>query len=381
MSVFLNFLKKSFDRVLICDSEFRYADETKTVIEKVVCFVYKDLFTGDKFYFWEADKELSHPHFDYQNVLVIPFNAVAEAHAWLQLLHGKPINCWDTYVENIRLYKTKRSGPGALGLLSTAHAYGINQTMTKEQKDEERDLIIKNKTYTKEQRARILKYCLDDVELTEKVFRKQIADIEKKNKLLTDEDCHRELSQIMFRGYSQLNIAQVERNGIPFDVPMVQEFNTYWPLVKDHLVKKYNELINVFDENGTEKNELFEAMIKRNGLFANWKRTFNSGSLVKDLKYVKKFSDYPDIANYIKIKYFLNLNKLSSLQPGFDGKSRVAFNMFGSETGRCQPSSSKFVFGGPKWIRNFIKPSWGNSRLSFRRSKINRRLQKRRCLY
>ena len=95
MSVFLNFLKKSFDRVLICDSEFRYADETKTVIEKVVCFVYKDLFTGDKFYFWEADKELSHPHFDYENVLVIPFNAVAEGHAWLRLLHGKPINCWD----------------------------------------------------------------------------------------------------------------------------------------------------------------------------------------------------------------------------------------------------------------------------------------------
>ena len=360
MSVFLNFLKKSFDRVLICDSEFRYADETKTVIEEVVCFVYKDLFTEDKFYFWEADKELSHPHFDYQNVLVIPFNAVAEGHAWLRLLHGKPINCWDTYVENIRLYKTMRSGPGALNLLSTAQAYGINETMTKEQKDEERDLIIKNKTYTEEQRKRILKYCLDDVELTEKVFRKQIADIEKKNKLLTDEDCHRELTQIMFRGASQLNIAQVERNGIPFDVPMVQEFNTYWPLVKDHLVKKYNELINVFDENGTEKNELFEAMIKRNGLFANWKRTFNSGSLVKDLKYVKKFSNYPDIANYIKIKYFLNLNKLSSLQPGFDGRSRVSFNMFGSETGRCQPSSSKFVFGGPKWIRNFIKPSWGN---------------------
>ncbi len=141
---------------------------------------------------------------------------------------------------------------------------------------------------------------------------------------------------------------------------MVQEFNTYWPLVKDHLVKKYNKLINVFDENGTEKNKLFEDMIKRNGLFENWKRTFNSGSLVKDLKYVKKFSGYPDIDNYIKIKYFINLNKLSSLQPGFDGKSRVSFNIFGSETGRCQPSSSKFVFGGPKWVRNFIKPSWGH---------------------
>ena len=357
---FLDYIKKSFDRVLICDSEFRFRDESFTIIEQVVCFVYKDIFNGDVFKFWEADKKSSQPHFDYSTVLVIPFVATAEAHSWFNLLHGKPPNVWDTYVENARLYKTMRSGKGALDLLHTAHGYGINETMTKEQKDEERTIVYKNKTYTNEQRKRILEYCLADVELTEKVFLKQIADIEKKNKLKTEKDFRRELTQIMFRGASQLNIAQVERNGIPFDNKLKHEFDTYWPHVKDHLIKKYNKEINVFDGHGTEKNVLFEAMIKRNGLWSAWPRTFKTGTLVKDKKVIEKFSHIKEIKTYQKIKYFLNLTKLSSLTPGHDGRARCSFNMFGTETGRCTPSSASFVFGGPAWVRNFIKPGWCN---------------------
>ena len=357
---FLDYIKKSFDRVLVCDSEFRFKDESKTIIEEVVCFVYKDISNGDIFKFWEADKRLSQPHFDYSTVLVIPFVATAEGHSWLNLLHGKPNNVWDTYVENARLYKTMRSGRGALNLLNTAHGYGINETMTKEQKEEERNIVIDNKTYTNKQRNRILEYCLADVELTEKVFLKQIADIEKKNKLKTETDFRRELSQIIFRGASQLNIAQIERNGIPFDNKLKHEFDTYWPLVKDHLIRKYNKEINVFDEHGTEKNDLFEAMIKRNGLWSGWPRTFKTGSLIKDKKVIAKYSHIKEIKIYQKIKYFLNLTKLSSLTPGYDGRARCSFNMFGTETGRCTPSSASFVFSGPGWVRNFIKPGWGN---------------------
>ena len=34
--------------------------------------------------------------------------------------------------------------------------------------------------------------------------------------------------------------------------------------------------------------------------------------------------------------------------------------MFGTETGRCSPSSSGNIFGGSKWQRSFIKPIWGH---------------------
>jgi len=357
---FKNFIKDSFDRVLAADSEYRYADDSMTIQEQVVCFVYKDIFTGDIFKFWEADKERSQSHFDWHNVLVVPFNAVAEGHSWLSLLHGKPNNIWDTYVENARLYKTMRTGKGALNLLNTAHGYGINETMTKEQKDEERNIVIENKTYTAAQRERILKYCLDDVELTEKIFLKQIADIEKKNNLKTEKDYKRELTQIMFRGASQLNVALVERNGIPFDNELVNEFNTNWDNAKLHLIKKYNRLINVFDEHGIEKNKLFQDMVKRIGLFGEWPRTYRTGELVKDKKVIAKFSHIKEIRIYQKIKYFLNLTELSMFKPGRDGRMRTAFRMFGTETGRCTPSTNTFVFSGSGWVRNFIKPSWGN---------------------
>ena len=46
---FLNFIKDSFDRVLAVDSEFCFADHTKTIQSRVVCFVYKDIFTNDVF--------------------------------------------------------------------------------------------------------------------------------------------------------------------------------------------------------------------------------------------------------------------------------------------------------------------------------------------
>ena len=47
----------------------------------------------------------------------------------------------------------------------------------------ERDLIINNETYTKGQRQRILNYNKKDVDLTAKIFLKQVADLEKQLEL------------------------------------------------------------------------------------------------------------------------------------------------------------------------------------------------------
>ena len=132
---FLNFIRKSFDRVLAVDSEFSFADHTKTIQSRVVCFVYQDVFNPkDVFKYWTADKRFNDPPFDFRRCLIIPFKAVAEGHSWLHLLQGMPNNIWDTYVENARLYKTFRSGKGALDLLTTAQHYGITEVMTKEHK-------------------------------------------------------------------------------------------------------------------------------------------------------------------------------------------------------------------------------------------------------
>ena len=76
---FLNFIKNSFDRVLSLDTEFRF-DETMTIPKKVLCFCYMDIFTGEKWEFWEHDKPTKFGnHFDntHNASLTCAFNKIA----------------------------------------------------------------------------------------------------------------------------------------------------------------------------------------------------------------------------------------------------------------------------------------------------------------
>ena len=143
---FLNYVRSNYKRVLSTDAEY-ILDSTGTIPKKVVCFVYTDIFTGEIFPFWENDSERSERHFDYNDVLIISYNAVAEVGAYLQLLHGKPKNIWDCYVENARLYKPLRMGKGALKLLTTASHYGIEDRITQAEKDDNINLIIRKGKY------------------------------------------------------------------------------------------------------------------------------------------------------------------------------------------------------------------------------------------
>ena len=358
---FTNYIKKSFPRVLSVDTEFRYKDKSKTIIDEVVCVVFQDVFNPkDTFKLWTAGQNFNKCPFDFRDCLLVPFMATAEAQSFLTLFWGTPYNVWDTFVENSRLYKCFRSGKGALNLLTTANHYGMNEVMTKEQKDEERNIITENTTYNAEQKERILDYCFKDVDLTRRVFLKQIEDIENKNHLKTDEDYKRELTQILFRGISQCHVSKVEKAGIPCDYNKIKLFKDNWDHVEQQLIKKYNKEIDCFDEFGTLKYAKFVELVKRNGLIDKWDLTFKTGKLRTDKKYIQKFEHLKDFKTYKTIKDIQNMTRLSIFNPSHDGKIRTSWNMFGTETGRCSPSSSGNIFGGSKWQRSFIKPIWGH---------------------
>ena len=358
---FLNYIKNSFPRVLAVDTEFRFKDESKTIIDEVVCVVFQDIFNPkDVFKVWTAGQKFSKNPFEFRDCLLVPFVATAEAQSFLTLFWGTPNNVWDVFVENSRLYKTFRSGKGALNLLTTANHYEIPEVMTKEQKDYERDLIITNKTYDNKLKEQILDYCLKDVDLTRRVFLKQVEDIEKKNHLQTEDQYYTELTQILFRGISQCHVSKIERAGIPIDYPKVKLFKDNWDHVELQLIKKYNKQINCFDEFGTLKYEKFVDLVKRNNVYDKWERTFKSGKLRTDKKYIEKFLYLDDFKTYKVIKDLMNITRLAIFNPSPDGKLRCSWNMFGTETGRCSPSSSQNIFGGSKWQRAFIKPSWGS---------------------
>ena len=259
-----------------------------------------------------------------------------------------------------------RMGKGALTLLTTAENYGIEDKLTVVEKERNLDLILRRNEfshlpfdYTYTEQKQILDYCQSDTEILRQVFVKQVLDIETKLNLKTEEDFERELWQIMNRGYAIGCVSLVERNGIPVDTKLIHLFNEAWPKVKDNLIRKINNDINVFTDDLTFNHKKFDELIIRNNLHHRWQR-MKSGHFTTNKKVIKNHLDCEDIKKFNEIRTFQNMTKLTSYAPGYDGRVRTSINMFGTVTGRASPSSARYPFSASKWARNFIKPSYGS---------------------
>ena len=362
---FLNYIESQYDKVLAVDTEFLF-DTTKTIPEKVICFCYTDIFSGEVTRKWVYDKKDYTPHFDYENVLLVTYNATAEIGSYLKQLHGRPKNIWDAYIETSRLYKPMRMGKGALTLLTTAENYGIEDRLTVVEKERNLDLILRRNEfsslpfdYTLTEQKQILDYCQSDTEILRQLFIKQVLDIETKLDLKTEEDFERELWQIQNRGYAIGCVSLVERNGIPVDTKLISMFNEARPKVKDNLIRKINKDIDVFTDDLVFNHKKFDELIIRNKLTHRWQR-MKSGHFTTNKKVIKNHLDNEDIKKFNEIRTFQNMTKLTSYSPGQDGRVRTSINMFGTVTGRASPSSARYPFSASKWARNFIKPSYGS---------------------
>ena len=162
---FLEFIKKKF-RVVIVDSEFQL-DKSLTYPKEVLCFVYKDISTGEIFRVWEKDQLHSANNiFDFETTLFVCFYATAEAGCFMKQYYGRPPFVFDCWTEYAKLYKNQRP----LSMLAAAAAYQVKNLMSVEDKEANLNLIIKQDTWTKDEQLRILDYCQRDVEQTEEVF-------------------------------------------------------------------------------------------------------------------------------------------------------------------------------------------------------------------
>ncbi len=361
---FLNYILNGFSRVLSVDAEFLF-DLTGTIPQRVLCLVFQDIKTGDKFRYW-VDKQRHVPHFfDYENVLLVSFNATAEHGSFLNLLHGQPKNMFDCFVENKCLY-----GPflakNKTGLIDTCNRYNI-PSISKEQKDRELDVILRRNEhqgkpfeYTLEEQERILDYCQSDVEENAKLFIAQVNDIEQKNNLKTDEDFNKKLWEICFRGYSQGSISKIERNGIPGDLKLVNDFRDHWHNVKNKIISQRNKKLNVYTDDNKLNKKLFNQLVLKCGLGNRWP-LLKSGDYTSKSEIVERFEHEHDlIKEFRQLSKLVNLTRLGFFDPSNDGRLRCSLNGFGSITSRSQPSSARNPLGAGKWVRNFIKPGWGH---------------------
>ena len=120
--------------------------------------------------------------------------------------------------------------------------------MSKEYKDDMRDLIIENETYTKKHMTEIVEYCEEDVLTLEKLFYKILEDYEKEGA-----DAATVLTQSTFHGRAMGVCAQIETNGIPMNTELFNDFNEHFPNIKNDIIVEANKTLNVYDENNKFK--------------------------------------------------------------------------------------------------------------------------------
>jgi len=345
-------LEKDFK--YICSLDFEYRHNLGDNPE-IVCAVSKELKSGK--IIKATGQDLATCPYPINETLFIAFNSNAEAACMLELGWGLPKYVWDPYVIQKKLYFGKiQNAPGAFGLLRTALRYGITEVMSEQEKKNFRDLILNNQTYTTEQLNSIIKYCLEDVLLTERLYYRQLGVIEINN----PNNIEKIISQNIFHSTALAHTAQVERNGIPVDVELFNDFQIQFPKIKEQLIENINKKYDIY-ENGKFNHEKFEKFVKALGLYNRWPTT-NTGKLKTDRKTIYNFSVENDaMSEFRLVQEFVTSQNLRGYQIGKDGRSRCSLNMYGQKTGRTNASPARYPFGGPRWARTFIKPEPGHA--------------------
>lgn len=342
---------------MVVDTEFQF-DRSMTYPKRVLCFVYKDLTTGQVWKDWVKDDSVIVPKFDFETTLFVCFYATAEVGCFLKTYQGRPPFIFDCWTEYAKLYKNRKQ----LSMLAAASAYGADKVMSKEDKEANRDLIIKQDTWSKEEKQKILDYCERDVLQTEQIFYELLKDLEKH----CGKDYETLLQQALGRGQYMACIQKTHMNGMSVDAAAVNDFNLYWSEVKDAVTRRLNKNVDLFEENPKGKMQFsykkFDKLLRRIDLYEGWPRTPKGKPKINDLilEIYSKTSD--EINEFRRVKNLLDKAKLAAYDISEDGRYRPEGGLrpFATHTGRNAPSS-KWIFGTSKWGRNFLKPMHGHA--------------------
>lgn len=307
-----------------------------------VCLVGHELRSGRWIRLWRDDLcRTACPYAINSDTLVIGFYVSAELTCTRTLGWPSPRHVLDLYAEFRNL--TNGWYAGARSLLAAAAMFGLN-TMTAAAKDDVRGLVMRGGPWTNADRDRILEYCATDVALTVDLFREMLPRID--------------LPRAMVRGRFMDAIADMENRGIPVDVEMWQQLCASWPTLKSGLIAEVDREYGVFDD-GIFKHDRFAAWLTREQI--PWPR-LDSGHLdLSDDAFRKTSKAHPRVALLRELRHALSQLRLSDLAIGADGRNRCLLSPYGAKTGRCAPSTSRYVFGPSVWMRSLIRPSAGQA--------------------
>ena len=332
-------LNHSFEQIWVVDFEYQSCEGE---IPNVHCMVARELSSGRLIrLFGEELTQIKQPPFDITNCsLFVAYYSPAEFSCFLSLGWNLPVNTLDLYVE-YRLLKCGMGGEKAFGLVAALEHFRLTHFKPHE-KDQWRELAIRGGPFSAGEQKGLLDYCQQDVDATSSLAKTMLAGLY--------------LPHALIRGRYMQSVALMEKNGVPMDVGLLKEVIARWQALKEALINQVDTQ-KVY-KRGSFSERRFEDYLKRVGV--SWPRLASGKLELTDEVFRQKSKSNPtSIAPYHELRVSLSRLKLSGLSVGSDGRNRTMLSPFRSDTGRNQPSTSKFIFGPSCWIRGFIKPGPG----------------------
>jgi hypothetical protein len=329
---------EDFTDIWVTDYEFYGKDSDPLPIP--VCYVSKNLITGELIRHWISENETTPEYSLNDTSLFVAFFSPAELKCHLALNFNFPIYTLDLFPEFRNLTNGLRL-PSGNSLIGACLYYGLSPSDAT-YKEAMRNRILQGPPYSEKEQNQILDYCQKDVDMTTDLFNVMKP--------------HINLPYALLRGKYMGTVAQMERNGIPIDLPSLKRLKDNWEIVKSKLIQEVDKEYGVY-ERTTFKIALFKKFLEKHRI--PWEYT-TTGMPRTDEKFFKEQAKmYPILRNLAEARYTLGQLKLNSIEIGNDGRHRSPLHPFRSKTSRNQPSSAKYIFGPSVWIRCLIKPQKG----------------------
>jgi DNA polymerase I len=271
------------------------------------------------------------------DVQVICFQAKAEGSCFAALGWQPPARVVDLFVERLRLLNPSRWP----SLLMTRAAYGL-VAMSCSHKNAMRELIIHSNIFTPEEKAAILRYCLEDVLATIRLME------------VMDAAGHIHWDQAEWRGTCNFCYGCIENYATPIDIATYRRFiaqrkNIILGMIANSQAKHG---FDVYRGTTFDKKKL-AALLEQLGI-VDWPRApFGQLSVAGEVT-GRMAGRHPILAAIHELRTQLDQLHEIELSIGDDGRNRFDFRTFGSLTMRCQPSTSANIMALAAWMRGLV---------------------------
>lgn len=389
----LNSLRAGIKNIWIADSEFHSQTKSATGmfdaeggLQVPVCFVFFNPITDEEIRQFYAPGSFYPPCPISlgSDTLFVAFSSQAELLTMLRLWGVMPAGILDLEMEwlainneeySLKKMKTEarsanRNGDiSPLSLLGVCAIHGIS-TRDQGRKDAMRDLILRGAPWGGEESQQILDYCAEDVYDTTAllaVMWERIQDVFYCRERIDG------LKAALHRGRSMQGFAWMRHNGIPIDVEMNARLTTHFEHIMDALYMEIRQEFPVFNDDSYDiAPSKWKEFLKKKGWLDNpdhpW--PMSKGGKKRDNRQPKRDVRriiptmalvYPELKKLRTVLEIRSCTKLGLQFPvGQDNRHRVNFWAYGSVTGRCTPSSAKFMLaGGSPAFRHLAKPAQG----------------------